>query len=168
MTLHSAKGLEFPVVLIAGMEEELIPHARALEEGGNDGLEEERRLVYVGITRARERIALLHAQSRWHFGSQAPRLPSRFLQEIPDELVEGGSSEGEREEEDVLGVFDDAAAPKGLAVGAWVEHPHFGRGQVDRLSGSGVNARAAIRFTRHGVKHLLLTYAKLTVVGASR
>ena len=86
MTLHSAKGLEFPVVFLVGMEEGVFPHLRALTEP--DELEEERRLAYVGITRARERLYLSHAWSRMLFGSTQYNPPSRFLDEIPDELVE--------------------------------------------------------------------------------
>ncbi len=161
MTLHSAKGLEFPVVFIAGMEEELLPHARSIESDA--GIEEERRLVYVGMTRAKERLFLTRAEWRFHFGESIPRIASRFLEELPVDLVEGVASEGE--EEQVLGVFDAPEADPGLVVGARVEHDHFGTGKVERLSGSGINARASVRFTRHGTKELLLTYAKLRVIG---
>jgi len=164
MTLHAAKGLEFPVVFIAGLEEELLPHGRAVaESAGDEGLEEERRLFYVGMTRAKDRLHLSYAGQRMHFGQTSARLPSRFLEEIPGELVEG--HEPEAEAEDVLGVYEAPAAQYGaLAVGDRVRHAHFGEGRIERLLGSGVNARATVRFPGHGNKELLLQYAKLEVL----
>ncbi len=163
MTMHSAKGLEFPFVFIAGLEEELLPHARALED--EDGVEEERRLMYVGMTRAEERLFLTHAEWRFHFGESHPRNPSRFLEEIPAEFVEGGGSE--EDEDAVLGVFEAPEEDAGLKVGVWVEHDHFGRGLVETLRGSGVNARAGVSFSGVGRKELLLQYAKLRVIRAT-
>jgi DNA helicase-2/ATP-dependent DNA helicase PcrA len=167
MTLHSAKGLEFPVVFIAGVEEELLPHVRAIAEvQGPDpeaGIEEERRLLYVGITRAEERLFLTHAQTRLHFGQESFRSPSRFLSELPPELVEG--YEPDAEEEEMLGAFAPPAASPELRVGDRVEHDHFGRGTVERLQGSGINARATVRFVSAGERQLLLQYAKLKLVG---
>ncbi|MBL8857468.1 MAG: UvrD-helicase domain-containing protein [Planctomycetes bacterium] len=164
MTLHSAKGLEFPVVFIAGLEEELLPHARAMQDmsGQRPGsaIEEERRLFYVGITRAEERLFLLHANQRMFFGEFGFRTPSRFLGEIPPDVIEG--YEPDRDEEEMLGVYDKADAVEALAVGDRVSHEHFGRGTIDRLQGAGVNARATVRFPAHGTKVLLLQYAKLT------
>jgi len=160
MTMHSAKGLEFPIVFIAGLEEELLPHVRALED--EDGVEEERRLMYVGMTRAEERLFLTHAEWRFHFGESHPRSPSRFLEEIPPEFMEGGDSE--EDENEVLGVFEAPKEDPGLEVGAWVEHDHFGRGLVETLRGSGVNARAGVSFSGVGRKELLLQYAKLRVI----
>ncbi|HEV8111150.1 MAG TPA: UvrD-helicase domain-containing protein [Planctomycetota bacterium] len=166
MTLHSAKGLEFPVVFIAGVEEELLPHVRAIAEvQGPDpeaGIEEERRLLYVGITRAEERLFLTHAQTRLHFGQESFRSPSRFLSELPPELVEG--YEPDAEEEEMLGAFAPPAASPELRVGDRVEHDHFGRGTVERLRGSGINARATVRFVSAGERQLLLQYAKLKLV----
>ncbi len=89
MTLHAAKGLEFQAVFMIGMEERLFPHIRALDD--LDGMEEERRLCYVGMTRARERLYLLNARRRYLFGQEQSNLPSRFLKEIPGELIEDGS-----------------------------------------------------------------------------
>ena len=160
MTLHAAKGLEFPHVFIIGLEEELLPHYRALTESeGDEGLEEERRLLYVGMTRARERLFLTHAACRLHFGQESTRIASRFLEEIPPELIEGSEGEGEDEG---LGAFE---APEGeyakLRVGEAVAHDHFGRGTIEALQGAGVNARATVHFPVYGSKHLLLAYAKL-------
>jgi DNA helicase-2/ATP-dependent DNA helicase PcrA len=160
MTLHAAKGLEFPHVFIIGLEEELLPHSRAIfESDGDEGLEEERRLLYVGMTRARERLFLTHAACRLHFGQESTRVPSRFLEEIPPRLVEGAEDE---EDDAGLGAFE---APEGkyaeLRVGEAVVHDHFGRGTIEALQGSGVNARATVHFPVYGSKHLLLAYAKL-------
>ena len=167
MTLHSAKGLEFPVVFIAGAEEELLPHVRALMDAvGPDpdaGVEEERRLFYVGITRARERLVITHAATRLHFGQESFRTPSRFLAEIPPDVVEGGVADAD--EQEMLGAFDPPPLAEPIRVGDRVEHEHFGRGTVERLQGSGVNARATVRFTTSGERQLLLQYARLKVIG---
>jgi DNA helicase-2/ATP-dependent DNA helicase PcrA len=165
MTMHAAKGLEFPVVFLAGLEEELMPHARAIEA---DDVEEERRLMYVGMTRAEQKLFLTWASTRWHFGEQSWRSASRFLEEIPQEVAEGVEADESDSEEAVLGAFEPASDAPGLEVGQWVEHAHFGRGLVERLQGSGVNARATVSFAGHGTKHLLLAYAKLDPVGPAR
>lgn len=166
MTLHAAKGLEFPCVFIAGLEEELLPHARALLESQdpNLGVEEERRLFYVGITRAQERLFLSRAQVRRHFGQQNFTSPSRFLAELPQELIAG--FEPDADEEEMLGRFDAAEEARiEFKCGDVVQHGEFGRGQVLRLSGSGANARATVHFDRVGEKTLLLVYAKLVKLG---
>ena len=164
MTLHAAKGLEFEAVFVIGLEEELLPHFRAVSESADDsGLEEERRLFYVGMTRAMQRLYITYATYRMHFGQTSARLPSRFLEEIPSELLEG--FEPEAEEEDVLGVFESPSEAYGaLKVGDRVRHDHFGMGTVLRLLGAGVNARATVQFPRYGDKQLLLQYAKLEVL----
>ena len=164
MTLHAAKGLEFPAVFITGLEEELLPHFRAVSESADDsGLEEERRLFYVGMTRAKQRLFLSYASYRMHFGQTTARLPSRFLEEVPTDLIEG--YEPEADEEDLLGAFESPAPKYGaLKVGDRVRHPHFGLGTVLRLLGSGVNARATVKFSGHGDKQLLLQYANLEVL----
>ncbi|MFT5286325.1 MAG: DNA helicase-2/ATP-dependent DNA helicase PcrA [Planctomycetota bacterium] len=160
MTMHAAKGLEFPFVFIAGLEEELLPHARSMEDP--EGIEEERRLMYVGMTRAEERLFMTRAEWRFHFGESLPRTPSRFLDEIPPEFLEGGGTEAD--EDEMLGVFEAPQDDAALKVGAWVEHDHFGRGLVESLRGSGINARAAVSFSGVGRKDLLLQYAKLRVI----
>ncbi len=168
MTLHAAKGLEYPVVFIPGLEEELLPHIRALmsesgdgSEEDDSGIEEERRLFYVGMTRAEKRLIVTWAGRRNHFGQLSFRRPSRFLDEIPPELLEGHSSE--EEEDDVLGEYETKSGD-GLRIGETVLHDHFGRGTIERLQGTGVNARATVHFIQHGSKTLLLQYAKLTPV----
>jgi len=161
MTLHASKGLEFPAVFIAGVEEELLPHARALAEASesDDALEEERRLFYVGMTRAEQRLCLTYASTRQFFGQERWSQPSRFLEEIPWEVrSDGGDDLGGS---DPLGEFE---APEGMVelnVGDRVEHDHFGRGRIVALTGSQVNARATVDFIHHGSKQLLLQYAKL-------
>lgn len=160
MTLHSAKGLEFDAVFIAGCEEDLLPHQRALEEDdgrGGRGLEEERRLFYVGLTRARRRLFLSRAATRMYFGDTSWRQPSRFLEELPREVL--AQQQPAEDEEQALGAFE--APGSDLAPGDWVRHGHFGLGQIERLVGSGANARATVRFQAHGQKILLLQYAKL-------
>jgi DNA helicase-2/ATP-dependent DNA helicase PcrA len=170
MTLHAAKGLEFPHVFIVGLEEGLLPHARSVDEGWtssgeNRGVEEERRLFYVGLTRARERLFLSHARVRRHFGGEQSCQPSRFLDELPRELLEGWDAQ--QDEADVLGEYAPAAAAAAaLCVGDTVQHDHFGRGTVELLVGAGANARATVRFEGHGSKQLLLQYARLRVLAA--
>ncbi|MEW6073213.1 MAG: UvrD-helicase domain-containing protein [Planctomycetota bacterium] len=165
MTLHSSKGLEFPVVFIAGLEEELLPHALALADARDPaaGEEEERRLMYVGMTRARERLILTHARTRLHYGESSWRLPSRFLAEIPAAFVAGGGEE-ETGEQDVLGVYETPPRAADLREGDAVEHDHFGYGRVTRLQGAGANARVTVDFLTAGSKVLLVQYAKLRVV----
>lgn len=168
MTLHAAKGLEYPVVFIPGLEEELLPHVRALMSEGEQGIdesdpgiEEERRLFYVGMTRAEQRLIITWASRRNHFGQISFRRPSRFLDEIPPELLEGHAAE--EEEDDVLGEYESKAGDD-LRIGETVMHDHFGRGSIERLQGAGVNARATVHFNQYGSKTLLLQYAKLTKV----
>ena len=188
MTLHAAKGLEFPVVFIVGMEEGIFPHNRALTD--EDELEEERRLAYVGITRAKERLLLSHAWSRNLYGSKQFNPPSRFLDEIPSELlqregsIDSGADQGRgsfrprpdqssgqriewtratipkyRRDGDSVGDLTNANA--GLKVGDDVEHPSFGEGVITNIRGSGESAEATIEFAKHGTKHLALTWAPL-------
>jgi DNA helicase II / ATP-dependent DNA helicase PcrA len=160
MTLHAAKGLEFPVVFIAGIEEELLPHARSLLDP--DGIEEERRLFYVGMTRAMERLVLTHAVVRRRYDGETYTMPSRFLDEIPPALIQGFDAR----EEELPDYVAEPDAPEGeqLRAGDVVEHDHFGRGRVEQLSGAGANARATVSFQGHGTKQLMLSYARLRKV----
>lgn len=162
MTMHAAKGLEFPFVYIAGVEEDLLPHKRALSESEH-GIEEERRLFYVGLTRAQERLVLTHAATRRQYDGEIWCRPSRFLDEIPRELLAS-----EADDAGALGeyVFEpEVSRGPELAAGDTVEHDFFGRGKVEQLAGTGTNARATIWFDRHGRKQLMLAYAKLKRIG---
>ncbi len=160
MTLHSAKGLEFPLVFITGMEEGLFPHELSLEEPGR--LEEERRLCYVGMTRARRHLYLCHAERRRLYGRDTYALPSRFLDEIPSEHLEPVRAGFQ--------VTPAASAPvrrdddTGLKVGQRVLHPKFGEGILVDVEGSGKNARVQVNFEDVGLKWLVLGYANLDVV----
>ncbi len=165
MTLHAAKGLEFPVVFIAGVEEDLLPHARSVA-GSADAIEEERRLFYVGMTRAQEQLVLSSAVSRKLYGGDVYHRPSRFLEEIPRGLVQTVDDDA-----DALGAFEatpQAGETERLAIGDLVEHDAFGRGRVEQLLGMGANARATVLFQGVGLKQLMLAYARLRKVGRAR
>ncbi len=162
MTLHACKGLEFPFVVIAGAEDELLPHERAVDEAEepDTAIEEERRLFYVGITRAMKRLLITHTTFRSFYGGGRPTLPSRYLRELPEGDVAGVGPE--EREEDALGAFEPAeGSGAGLTVGELVQHPHFGRGRIEALAGAGINARATVVFSSAGRKQLLLQYASL-------
>ncbi|NPV29030.1 MAG: DNA helicase PcrA [Firmicutes bacterium] len=184
MTLHTAKGLEFPVVFMTGLEEGLFPHAHAL--GEEEELEEERRLCYVGITRARERLFFSWACRRYLQGNGTPREPSRFLQEIPQELlypvlpgggapvrpvpVQGRPARDRREKlppvftgRALLEAAERDVEPQGdLQVGDRVEHAKFGPGVVTETRvGPGGDLEIIVSFEQVGVKHLLVKYAPL-------
>src|SRR5438309_103753 len=153
MTLHSAKGLEFAVVFLAGLEEGLFPHARALEEA--EGLEEERRLCYVGMTRAKQHLYLSHARTRTIFGSTMPGVPSRFLEQVPAELVTKPTPAPPA----VTWMEEERDIPS-FAVGDHVRHASFGEGRVLGVEGEGVRAVVTVQFAQ-GVKRLALGYAPL-------
>ena len=169
MTVHSAKGLEYPVVYLVGMEEGIFPHSGALRD--EEGIEEERRLCYVGMTRAMESLSLCSAAERMRFGSRNYGVPSRFLSEIPDELVErlGGGRRGRRSrrapgelEMDRSYAQDDPGDESGGIVrGMHVRHPHFGEGVVLTVTGSGPSQKLKVDFERAGLKTLMLKYASL-------
>jgi len=166
MTLHSAKGLEFPIVFLAGMEDGLFPSARSLEESGR--LEEERRLAYVGITRARQKLVLSYAESRRIHGQENYNVPSRFLREIPRELLNEVRPKVQVSRTASLGanrVMGHAAleAPP-LKLGALVNHPKFGEGMVTDYEGNGQHARVQVEFADAGSKWLVMAYANLTVL----
>jgi DNA helicase-2/ATP-dependent DNA helicase PcrA len=177
MTLHTAKGLEYPVVFIVGMEDGVFPHLRSLAEPAE--MEEERRLAYVGITRARERLYLSNAWCRSLWGQTQYNPPSRFLQEIPEALmrqVDGGRRPGSRLS-DASGrdrlvesalrsakrgpVNGTGAEQLGLRVGETVVHAKWGEGVVIDVHGQGEKAEARIRFPSVGEKHLALSLAPL-------
>jgi len=166
MTVHSAKGLEFHTVFVTGLEEGLFPHDQSRNE--LDGLEEERRLMYVAITRARRRLYLTHAQSRMLHGQTRYNIPSRFVDEIPAGIVEWLSARRRR------GVDMDAAEwgtvqnapqatppPPAWRIGQSVRHAKFGVGVIIDAEGRGDDARVQVNFRDTGVKWLALEYAKL-------
>ena len=190
MTVHASKGLEFDAVFITGMEEGLFPHENSMSD--RDGLEEERRLMYVAITRARKRLYLSHSQTRMLHGQTRYNLKSRFFEELPEAALKwvtprqsgfgagaathsGSSASGHAKTGGLFGTdysrFASPSLPKrktdpghGLSAGMKVFHNKFGEGTVQALEGVGEDARAQISFPRHGVKWLALSVAKLTVL----
>ncbi|MFO7277267.1 MAG: DNA helicase II [Pseudomonadota bacterium] len=163
MTLHAAKGLEFPVVFMCGMEDGLFPHQRSLTD--IDGLEEERRLCYVGMTRAMQQLVLTYAEQRRLHGIDSYGQPSRFIREIPEELIEEVRPRIQVARPAVAGRFryDEPALP-GMRLGARVRHNKFGEGVILNVEGSGPHARIHVRFEREGTKVLMAEYAKLEPV----
>jgi DNA helicase-2/ATP-dependent DNA helicase PcrA len=193
MTIHCAKGLEYSLVFLVGLEENLFPHA--MSSGSDEDLEEERRLCYVAMTRARRRLLLSHAYHRRYQGTLMPNPPSRFIDEIPARLVDeatlphegflgdwsaqdgaarqgaGGSSAARavRRRKRQAGkpapkVSDSGPAPEdGYAVGAYVHHPRFGGGRILAREGSGKHLKLTIHFSDHGSKKILPAYTKLQV-----
>ncbi len=190
MTVHSSKGLEFDCVFITGIEEGLFPHENSMSD--RDGLEEERRLMYVAITRARKRLYLSHSQTRMLHGQTRYNLKSRFLDELPEQALKwitpksqgfgsgiatysGAAHAGYTGDRRQFGTDYSkySATPEpirkgepehGLRVGMKVFHAKFGEGTVQTLEGVGSDARAQINFPRHGVKWLALSVAKLTPI----
>jgi DNA helicase-2/ATP-dependent DNA helicase PcrA len=190
MTVHSSKGLEFDCVFISGLEEGLFPHENAMSD--REGLEEERRLMYVAITRARKRLYLTCSQTRMLHGQTRYNLRSRFLEELPEGALKwitprqgGFSSPGGRGDDTArsdwaarmvasrqgAGAAPVANPPErkaadthGLKVGMQVFHAKFGQGRVKMIEGAGLDARAQIDFPRHGIKWLALSVAKLTPI----
>jgi DNA helicase-2/ATP-dependent DNA helicase PcrA len=158
MTLHSAKGLEFPLVFLVGMEEGLFPHQKSIEEPGR--LAEERRLCYVGMTRAMQQLVLCHAESRMLHGQTSFSAPSRFLGEIPSHLVEYIRPKQSAPATPAYG-GGPSQAIEGLHLGMAVSHPRFGSGTIVSLEGQGQNARIQVNFEAAGSKWLVLAYANL-------
>ncbi len=168
MSLHTAKGLEFPMVFLTGLEEGLFPHQRSLEEGSGR-LEEERRLCYVGMTRAMKQLWLSHAELRRLYGSEKYTSPSRFLGEIPSELLveiraKPKTTYAAPRREHSAWVDDQSTHESGVSVGANVSHPKFGDGVVVNLEGQGEYARIQINFADVGSKWLVLAYANLSLL----
>ncbi len=190
MTMHAAKGLEFPVVFIAAVEQGILPHERSLAK--DDQVEEERRLAFVGITRAKEECYLTHARMREFRGQTNYAIPSYFLDELPKDAIEeidlSASAAGRQQVMDEWrgggqaaepGWVDAGVRPKakaepippaaspdgdGFAVGAFVHHPTFGPGRITDLNGYGAMRRVKVRFASGGEKTLVLQHAKLTIL----
>ena len=171
MTLHSAKGLEFPLVFLAGMEEGLFPHRMSMDKIAS--LEEERRLCYVGITRAKSKLYLTHAESRRLHGEVNLCRPSRFIKEIPKQLIDEIRLKATISRTKVHrrnGMHDSlssgAEIPQTeISLGQRVAHGKFGEGVVLNYEGQGSNARVQVNFDAEGSKWLVLSYAKLKVLG---
>ena len=161
MTLHSAKGLEFPLVFLAGMEENLFPHRMSIEEPGR--LEEERRLCYVGITRAMEKLMITYAESRRLHGSETLNAPSRFIREIPAELLQEVRLQTTISRP-VSSILQAAVPDTELNLGQLVYHQIFGEGVVLNFEGRGASARVQVNFDTDGSKWLVLQYANLQLM----
>ena len=157
MTMHSAKGLEFPLVFIAGVEEGLFPNKMSLDEPGR--IEEERRLAYVGMTRAMRQLYLTYAETRRLYGTDSYNRPSRFLLEVPREYIQEVRISGDisRPLSSRNSFSDDSGA---LRIGQRVSHDKFGEGIVMQSEGDGDRARVQINF-ESGAKWLMLGYANL-------
>ena len=173
MTLHTAKGLEFPVVFLCGMEEGLFPHQRSVND--LDGLEEERRLAYVGTTRAMRQLYLTYAEKRVLHGMERYGTPSRFIEEIPTELVEEvrpGMQSARRHSGHDAGLGGiarratggSAEVAPGLRLGTRVRHGKFGDGIILTIEGQGPQARVQVNFEQQGAKWLMLAYANLEAI----
>jgi len=184
MSIHSAKGLEFPSVFVVGMEEDLFPNAMSLQSRAD--LEEERRLFYVAVTRAKEKLALSFAKSRYRYGSLSFNEPSRFLSEIDQQYLQlperrrKPASKGQtlgsnlrpmpmrrtrRSTPTSSGKNFEGDDLSGLKSGDMVEHHKFGKGKVLTLEGVGNEKKATVNFQDKGQKVLLLKYAKLKILG---
>jgi DNA helicase-2/ATP-dependent DNA helicase PcrA len=175
MTLHNAKGLEFPVVLLVGIEENLLPHRSST--GSLQEIEEERRLLYVGVTRAQEDLFLVNCESRMSFGRTEYARPSRFLEDIPKEaLVEVdvlgreihassnlGNTHHSARRGTSISTITTGVAGSPYKGGERVKHPRFGDGTVVGVKGQGSQVEVAVQFERVGLKHLLIRYARLQV-----
>jgi len=165
MTLHSSKGLEFPMVLIAGVEEGMFPSTRTMEEP--DKMEEERRLAYVGITRAMNKLVITYAESRRLYGQEKFHKPSRFIREIPAELVEEIRLTTKVSRPTQFNRFDQSSEQfneTGLTLGQRVMHSKFGEGTIINYEGSGAQSRVEVGFDDIGSKWLVVAYARLEAI----
>jgi DNA helicase-2/ATP-dependent DNA helicase PcrA len=167
MSVHAAKGLEFDVVFITGLEQGLFPHENSINQG-REGLEEERRLMYVALTRARKRLYVSCAQTRMLHGQTRYCVPSSFLDEIPENLLLKLNKKAEPAAFPAFGSFGggyaEPAPAGGLRIGQTVEHAKFGVGVIVATEGRGADARVQVNFGGSGMKWLALEYAKLTPV----
>ncbi|MNL03429.1 DNA helicase II [compost metagenome] len=169
MTLHSAKGLEFPYVFLVGMEEGLFPHKMSLEEPGR--LEEERRLAYVGITRAMQNLVMTYAETRRLYGSETYNKVSRFVREVPKGLIQEvrlsnsvSRPFGGNQSMSGSNLFSGSEIPEtGFSLGQAVRHSIFGDGVILNFEGAGAQARVQVNFSE-GSKWLMLGYAKLEAI----
>ncbi|STY28909.1 DNA helicase II [Legionella wadsworthii] len=162
MTLHAAKGLEFPIVFLVGMEEGVFPGKQSLDEPGR--LEEERRLCYVGMTRAMRQLVLSYAEIRRQYGREEYHRPSRFLRELPPELLDEIRIKARFQAPAALSTKSSIPQEtSGLSLGQSVSHAKFGSGVVLAVEGSGAHTRVQVKFREHGVKWLVLAYANLAV-----
>ncbi len=164
MTLHSAKGLEFPLVFIAGMEENLFPHKMSIDEPGR--LEEERRLAYVGMTRAMQKLYLTFAESRSIYGSESFNSPSRFIRDIPKEVLEEVRLNNSiaRPTTYAASLHSDEGSDSGFKLGQQIRHNVYGEGVILNFEGNGPRARVHVRFEDVGTKILILDSANLVAV----
>lgn len=168
MTLHAAKGLEFPVVFLVGMEEGVFPAKQSHEEPGR--LEEERRLCYVGMTRAMQQLIISYAEIRRQYGREEYHRPSRFVRELPQQLIHEIRAKAQfnptrQQSLSTNQMVSMAAKEAGIALGQNVVHAKFGAGVVLAVEGSGAHTRVQVKFSEHGVKWLVLAYANLTIAG---
>ena len=167
MTVHAAKGLEFDVVFITGLEQGLFPHDNSTQE--RDGLEEERRLMYVAVTRARKRLYLTHAQTRMLHGQTRYCVPSLFLEELPEELLRKvghapayAAAVPQSRSASPMKSAQQSESVGGFRIGQNVQHAKFGQGVIVSAEGRGADARVQVNFGAQGMKWLALEYAKLT------
>ncbi|MBF4374817.1 DNA helicase II [Vibrio anguillarum] len=167
MTLHSAKGLEFPLVFMVGVEEGMFPSQMSAEEAGR--LEEERRLCYVGMTRAMQKLYITYAEIRRLYGQDKYHKPSRFIRELPEKCLDEVRMKAQVSRPSSAGRFSQTAVKEnfnetGFSLGARVKHPIFGEGTIINFEGSGPQSRVQVAFNGEGIKWLVTAYAKLEKV----
>nr|WP_171754715.1 DNA helicase II [Vibrio sp. 99-8-1] len=167
MTLHSAKGLEFPMVFMVGVEEGMFPSQMSAEEAGR--LEEERRLCYVGMTRAKVKLYITYAEMRRLYGQDKYHKPSRFIRELPESCLEEVRMKAQVSRSTSSGRFSQTAVKEsfnetGFNLGQRVQHPKFGEGTIINFEGSGPQSRVQVAFNGEGIKWLVTQYAKLQVL----
>ncbi|MEZ9635768.1 3'-5' exonuclease, partial [Vibrio cyclitrophicus] len=164
MTLHSAKGLEFPMVFMVGVEEGMFPSQMSAEEAGR--LEEERRLCYVGMTRAMEKLYITYAEMRRLYGQDKYHKPSRFIRELPETCLDEVRMKAQVSRPASSGRFSQTAVKEnfnetGFSLGSRVKHPKFGEGTIINFEGSGPQSRVQVAFNGEGIKWLVTAYARL-------